>query len=198
MCFNPLVDLTQLRWVRHAVAAGALACASLAGAEVATQADLSMLTDFGVQGGMNVIGASDSAHIATINQVGGNNRAMATQGNGNNQGQIWQLGDNNSALVEQYGDMNSVRLWQQGYGHTATLNQIGAANKIAAAQYESGSMLSGTQEGYGNVAALVMMGESKLSFQQQGDYNSIVATVPATVAMTITQIGNRMSTNIAP
>jgi hypothetical protein len=184
-------------WVRLALAGAAFVCSTLATAQVATEADMSMLSDFGVEDITNVMSTEGSADLAGIYQSGGSNRASITQINGNNIAHVWQVGDNNYARVAQDGDLNAVRLWQEGDGHIANLTQTGSENRIAAVQYESASVLSGIQEGNGNVAAVVMMGGSQLSFLQQGDNNSIVATLPATIAMGITQIGSGLSANIS-
>ncbi len=185
------------RWMRLALATSALIGSTLASAQVATQADLSMISDFGVDDISNVIGTAGSADLAGIYQEGVGNRASITQVNGSNLAQVWQVGDNHSATISQDGDMNTVRLWQEGDSHTAVLTQTGSDNHIAAVQYESASVLNGVQEGNGNVAAVVMMGGSNLSFVQQGDSNSIVLTLPASISMGITQIGNNLSANIS-
>jgi hypothetical protein len=198
MCFNCLFDRTPLRWVRHALAVAALACASLAGAEVADRADLSMMTDFGVDEITDVVGGARDGDLAGISQSGEGNRASINQFSGSgNIAQVWQVGDNNVASVSQEGDFNVVRLWQAGDGHSATLVQTGSDNHIAAVQYGSDSVLSGTQEGSGNKVAVVLMGGSSLTFFQQGNDNTIVMDVPATVTMSITQIGNGASATIS-
>ncbi len=184
-------------WLRLALVSSALVCSTLASAQVATEGDLSMLSDFGVDDITNVISAEGSADLAGVWQVGGSNLASITQANGNNKAQIWQVGEGNYASVAQDGDMNTVRLWQEGDGHRATLTQLGSENQIAAVQYESESVLFGTQEGNGNVAAIVMMGGSQLTFLQQGDNNSIVLSLPATIVMGITQVGDGLSANIS-
>lgn len=185
------------RWVLLALAASAMVGSTLVCAQVATQADLSMISDFGVDDISNVIGAAGSADLAGILQVGGGNSASITQINGSNIAQVWQMGDNHSASISQDGDMNTVRLWQEGDSHIAVLSQTGSDNHIAAVQYESGAVLHGTQEGNGNVAAIVMMGGSNLSFLQQGDNNSIVLTMPASISLGITQIGSGLTANIS-
>jgi minor curlin subunit len=184
-------------WVRLALAGAAFVCSTLATAQVATEADMSMLSDFGVEDITNVMSTEGSADLAGIYQSGGSNRASITQINGNNIAHVWQVGENNYASVAQDGDLNAVRLWQEGEGQSATLTQIGSENRIAAVQYESASVLSGIQDGTGNVAAIVMMGGSHLTFLQQGDKNSIVLTLPANIAMGITQIGSGLSANVS-
>jgi len=194
---TPRVSRALVRSVRATLASSMLFATALVNAQVATEADLSMLSDFGVDDISNVIGTQGSADLAGIQQSGGGNSASITQINGNNIAQIWQVGDNHSASIAQDGDMNSVRLWQEGDSHVAVLSQTGSDNHIAAVQYESAAVLHGAQEGTGNVAAIVMMGGSNLSFLQQGDNNSIVLTLPATIVMGITQVGNGLSANIS-
>lgn len=198
MFSNPLVDRTPLRWVRHALAVAALAYAGLAGAEVASQADLSMLTDFGVDEITDAVGGARGGDLAGISQSGDGNRASISQSGGSdNIAQVWQVGNDNFASVSQEGDSNVVRLWQSGDGHSAMLVQSGSGNQIAAVQYGSDSVLSGTQEGSGNRAAVVLMGGASLTFLQQGDDNTIVMNVPANITMSITQIGNGASASIS-
>jgi hypothetical protein len=45
--------------------------------------------------------------------------------------------------------------------------------------------------------AVVMMGAAQLTFLQQGDNNSIVLTLPQSVVLGVTQIGNGLSANIS-
>jgi len=183
--------------VRLGLAGAALVCCTLASADVATEADLNMLSEFGVDDITSAINGAESKILAGIYQSGDGNTASITQGNGNNNAQIWQIGSDHYASVAQDGDLNTVRLWQEGSGHSAILTQLGSENQIAAVQYESAAVLFGSQVGNGNVAAIVMMGGSQLSFLQQGDRNSIVVTLPAGVGIGITQVGNDLSANIS-
>lgn len=161
---------------RYAFAIASLTTCALAGAQVATQADLSMLSEFGVS---DIVGSIYRiGPIAGIKQEGGSdNLAYVEQSGGSNMAQVWQQGNNNIAKVVQDGGMNTVRLWQEGDGHSANIYQSGWDNQIAAVQVGFGSTLEGTQIGNGNTAALVLNSDSKFTFLQKNDNNSIVATM---------------------
>ena len=175
----------------------ALTGSNLAGAQVATQADLSMVFDFGVSD--IAVSPSRTGPVAGIRQEGGNgNLASIEQSGGNSLAEVWQLGDNNTAKVVQDGIGNELRLWQEGSNHSANITQIGSFNSIAAVQQGFGSVLNARQEGVGNQAAVVLMDESKLTFSQIGNYNIIEQTVPVKTTMQITQTGNGMDARLTP
>jgi len=183
--------------VRAIVTVAFLASTNLCSADVATQADLSMLSDFGVNDIADRGGRF--GNFAAILQSAGSssNVAYIEQTVISNSAQIWQYGAKSVASIHQDGEMNVARLWQEGESHTAALSQVGSDNHIAAVQYESGSMLSGSQVGSGNVAAVVMMGGSQLTFLQQGDNNSLFATLPSKVIVDVSQIGSGMSATLS-
>lgn len=193
---SSLSSVTPGRWARLPIGALALAVYALASAQVKNQADLSMLSDFGVS---DLVSANQRGEqVAGIKQAAGNgNLALIEQSGDNNLAQVWQQGDNNSAKVVQDGSSNETRLWQEGNGHHANLTQMGSDNQIAAVQHGFGSVLDGRQQGDGNKAAVVLSDDSRLTFSQIGNNNTIEQTVPSKIVMEIIQTGTGTRVNVA-